>query len=217
MFSLVWLVNFHMLDLYLKIPFLFLWEIIFLPTGIVLYYLRMVGILLCFTWSDLLDFAVSDYVLEEEAREYVNSVHIDDDTVDKYSLPEQSQEDDTEAEVVVEEAPAEETLALPHSVNTVQEPSAMPVEEPVEEPPKRTYASIVSTSMFLSMQPFCLHVSICFCETLFEVFSLIACLLVIESAIVFSLLVHIHFIHAATKTSSEFYPGMWHAHLALHY
>ncbi|XVE77980.1 hypothetical protein DITRI_Ditri13aG0107500 [Diplodiscus trichospermus] len=87
---------------------------------------------------------VSDYVLEEEAREYVNSVHIEDDTVDKYSLPEQPQEEDAEAEVVVEEAPAEENLSLHHGVvNTVQEPPAMPLEEPVGEPPKRTYASIL--------------------------------------------------------------------------
>ncbi|XWS47037.1 hypothetical protein CRYUN_Cryun14cG0118900 [Craigia yunnanensis] len=87
---------------------------------------------------------VSDYVMEEEAREYVNSVYIEDDPVDKYSLPEQPQEEDAEAEVVVEEAPAEETLALHHSVvNTVQEPLATPLEEPVGEPPRRTYASIL--------------------------------------------------------------------------
>ncbi|XP_022771338.1 ras GTPase-activating protein-binding protein 2-like isoform X2 [Durio zibethinus] len=87
---------------------------------------------------------VSDYVLEEEAREYVNSVHIEDDPVDKYSLPEQPQQEDVEAEVVVEEAPADETLASYHSVvNAVQEPTAMALEEPVGKPPKRTYASIL--------------------------------------------------------------------------
>ena len=113
----------------------------------------MVEILIFFFWSNLLDLAVSDYVLEEDAREYVNSVHIEDDPVDKYSLPEQPQEEDAEAEVVVEEAPAEETLALHHSVvNTVQEPPAMPLEEPVGEPPRRTYASIVSIPLLLLMQ-----------------------------------------------------------------
>ncbi|XP_022727505.1 ras GTPase-activating protein-binding protein 2-like isoform X2 [Durio zibethinus] len=87
---------------------------------------------------------VSDYVLEEEAREYVNSVHIEDGPVDRYILTEQPEEEDAEAEVVAEEAPAEETLALHHSVmNTVQEPPAMPLEEPVGDPPKRTYASIL--------------------------------------------------------------------------
>nr|KJB10044.1 hypothetical protein B456_001G181600 [Gossypium raimondii] len=86
----------------------------------------------------------SDYVLEEEAREYVNSVHIDDDPIDKYSLPEQPQEEDFEHEVVVEEAPADETLASHHNVvGIVQEIPAMPLEEPVGEPPRKTYASIV--------------------------------------------------------------------------
>ncbi|XP_039048338.1 nuclear transport factor 2-like [Hibiscus syriacus] len=81
----------------------------------------------------------SDYVLEEEAREYVNSVHIDDDPVDEYSLPEQPQEEDFEAEVVEEEAPATH-----HSVvSTVQETPAMPLEEPVGEAPRKTYASIL--------------------------------------------------------------------------
>ncbi|KAB2021893.1 hypothetical protein ES319_D07G171400v1 [Gossypium barbadense] len=85
----------------------------------------------------------SDYVLEEEAREYVNSVHIDDDPIDKYSLPEQPQEEDFEDEVVVEEAPADETLASHHNVvGIVQEIPAMPLEEPVGELPRKTYASI---------------------------------------------------------------------------
>ncbi|EOX94325.1 Nuclear transport factor 2 family protein with RNA binding domain [Theobroma cacao] len=88
--------------------------------------------------------AVSDYVLEEDAREYVNSVHIEDDPIDKYSLPEQPPDEVVEAEVVVEEAPAEEALASHHSgVNTVQEPPAMPLEEPVAEPARRTYAAIL--------------------------------------------------------------------------
>ncbi|WRX10125.1 Nuclear transport factor 2 domain - like 1 [Theobroma cacao] len=95
----------------------------------------------------------SDYVLEEDAREYVNSVHIEDDPIDKYSLPEQPPDEVVEAEVVVEEAPAEEALASHHSgVNTVQEPPAMPLEEPVAEPARRTYAAIVSTPQLLFMQ-----------------------------------------------------------------
>ncbi|KAE8709369.1 hypothetical protein F3Y22_tig00110332pilonHSYRG01392 [Hibiscus syriacus] len=81
----------------------------------------------------------SDYVLEDKAREYVNSVHIDDDPVDEYSLPEQPQEEDFEAEVV-----AEETPATHHSVvSTVQEAPALPLEEPVGEAPRKTYASIL--------------------------------------------------------------------------
>ncbi|XP_043805626.1 nuclear transport factor 2 isoform X2 [Manihot esculenta] len=87
---------------------------------------------------------VSDYVLEEEAREYVNSVHLEDDPVDNYSLPEQQQQQDFETEVVVEEASVEETPAsFQSAVNVAQEPPASSLEEPVEEPPKKTYASIL--------------------------------------------------------------------------
>ncbi|XVE99035.1 hypothetical protein REPUB_Repub03eG0161800 [Reevesia pubescens] len=87
---------------------------------------------------------VSDYVLEEEARDYVNSVHIEDDLVDKYNLSKQPQQEDVKTKVVAKETSAEETFALHHSVvNSVQEPPAMPLEEPVGEPPRRTYASIL--------------------------------------------------------------------------
>ncbi|KAK9281929.1 hypothetical protein L1049_004837 [Liquidambar formosana] len=87
---------------------------------------------------------VSDYVLEEEAREYVNSVHLEDDPVDEYSLPEQQQQEDPEAEFLVVETPVEESSASVQSVsNVVQDPLADAVEEPVGEPPKKTYASIL--------------------------------------------------------------------------
>ncbi|KAF5738991.1 putative Ras-GTPase-activating protein-binding protein [Tripterygium wilfordii] len=93
--------------------------------------------------SPHLDPPVSDYVLEEEAREFVSSVRIEDDPVDKYSLPEQ-QQPDFDAEIVVEEAPVEEMHASMQSVvNAVQEPVAPTAEEPVGEQPKRTYASIL--------------------------------------------------------------------------
>ncbi|XP_022634876.1 putative G3BP-like protein isoform X2 [Vigna radiata var. radiata] len=88
----------------------------------------------------------SDYGLEEEAREYVNSVHIDDDPVDKYSLPEHQQQlhEDLETEIVVEETSAQEASPPIHNVvHTVQETPAALVEESFEEPPKKTYASIM--------------------------------------------------------------------------
>ncbi|CAJ1899420.1 unnamed protein product [Sphenostylis stenocarpa] len=93
--------------------------------------------------------ASSDYGLEEEAREYVNSVHLDDDPVDKYSLPEHQQQlhEDLETEVVVEETPAQEASPPIHSVaHTVQEPPVTHVEDSLEEPPKKTYASILRVS-----------------------------------------------------------------------
>lgn len=91
----------------------------------------------------------SDYGFEEEAREYVNSVHIDDDPVDKYSLPEQQQQlqEDFESEVVVEEAPAQEASPQVYSVaQTIRETPVAPVEEAYEEPAKKTYASILRVS-----------------------------------------------------------------------
>lgn len=91
---------------------------------------------------------VSDYVLEEEAREYVNSVHIEDDPVDKFSVPEpQQQHQEVETEIVVEETPVEEISAPVQAVvNAVQENPSMTAEEPAEEPPKKTWASILRVS-----------------------------------------------------------------------
>jgi hypothetical protein len=85
---------------------------------------------------------VSDYVLEEEASDYVNAVQIKDDLVDKYSLQEdqhQPQHEDYEDEVAIEETPREEV-----AVDVVHEHRAAPVEEPVGEKSKMSYASIVS-------------------------------------------------------------------------
>ncbi|TKY62314.1 putative G3BP protein [Spatholobus suberectus] len=99
--------------------------------------------------ASLAERPASDYGLEEEAREYVNSVHIDDDPVDKYSLPEHQQQlqEDLENEIVVEETPAQEASPPIHSVaHTVQEPPVALVEESLEEPPKKTYASILRVS-----------------------------------------------------------------------
>ncbi|KAJ7977176.1 Nuclear transport factor 2 family protein with RNA binding domain [Quillaja saponaria] len=85
------------------------------------------------------------YSLDEETREYASSVHIDNDLVDKYSLPDQHQE--LEPEAVVEETPVEETSTSFESVvNTIHEPPVAPVEEPVEEPAKKTWASILRVS-----------------------------------------------------------------------
>lgn len=92
-------------------------------------------------------FAALQYDLEEEAREYIDSVHIDDDLVDKYSLPEEQQQlqEDYETEYVVEETPAQEAPPPIHSVaQTTRETPVAFVEESFEEPAKKTYASIVS-------------------------------------------------------------------------
>lgn len=87
-----------------------------------------------------------DYVLEEEAKDYVDSAHIEDDPMDKYSLQEQPQkeENEAEAEIVAEESPVEETSYFHQNVvSNMQEPSATAPVEPVGELPKKTYASIL--------------------------------------------------------------------------
>lgn len=83
---------------------------------------------------------VSEYALEEEAREYVNSVGIEgDEPVEGYSF----QEHDPEAERVDEESAFEESSVLiQDAATTVQEPVPA-AEETVEELPKLTYASIL--------------------------------------------------------------------------
>ncbi|CAI0385894.1 unnamed protein product [Linum tenue] len=96
--------------------------------------------------------AVSDYALEEEARDYVNSVHIEDTPVDKYSIPE-LQHQDFEDDIPVDETVEEET-PYQGAVEVVHEPSASAVEEAEGEPQKKTYASIVCTSFCPVHLPF---------------------------------------------------------------
>ncbi|XP_010481792.1 PREDICTED: ras GTPase-activating protein-binding protein 1 [Camelina sativa] len=83
---------------------------------------------------------VPDYVLEQEARDYVNAVQIKDDLVDKYSLQEdqhQPQQEDYVDEVAIVETPREEV-----AVDVVHEHRAAPAEEPIEKS-KMSYASIL--------------------------------------------------------------------------
>lgn len=92
----------------------------------------------------------------------MNSVHIEDDPIDKYSVPEQQQQHEFETEVVVEETlPAEETsVSFQGAVNNVHETSSVVVDEPVGEPPKKTYASIVCTNS----KKFVSFVCVCVCS-----------------------------------------------------
>lgn len=97
--------------------------------------------------SPHLEQPVSNYELEEEAREYVDSIHIEDDSpVDKYSLPDESQPEEPQPEIVVKEAPVEESPPLESAadnVSPVEESVPVPVDEPAGEPAKLTYASIL--------------------------------------------------------------------------
>lgn len=93
-----------------------------------------------------LGLTVSNYDLEEEAREYVNLVHIEDVPVDQYNLPEPHQQENPEAEIFVEETPVEETPDFYQAdLNNVPAPPVPADDESVSKPAKKTYASIVCT------------------------------------------------------------------------
>ncbi|XP_058094864.1 nuclear transport factor 2-like isoform X2 [Magnolia sinica] len=104
--------------------------------------------------EQLMALAVSDYMLggEVQAREFVASAHVEEnDTVDKYSIPELQQQV-SEADNLVEETPVEESTAssYPVALETLRDPPPVPVEEPIGEPPKQTYASILRVARGLS-------------------------------------------------------------------
>ncbi|KAL9239067.1 hypothetical protein vseg_013421 [Gypsophila vaccaria] len=121
-----------------------------------------------------LEQTVPNYEFEEETREYVNSLHIEDDSpIDKYSLPDEQQHEELEPETVVKEAPAEEAsliheTAFNHVEESVPapapapvpapapapEPAYEPVPEPAEERGKLSYASILQASKGQSSQSF---------------------------------------------------------------
>ncbi|KAH9615793.1 hypothetical protein KSS87_003155, partial [Heliosperma pusillum] len=103
-----------------------------------------------------LEQTVPNYEYEEETREYVNSLHIEDDSpIDKYSLPDEQQHEEFQSETVVEEAPIEEPSTFESAVNHVADPVLAPVPVPAPEPAhepaaepageraKLSYASIV--------------------------------------------------------------------------
>ncbi|KAG8370842.1 hypothetical protein BUALT_Bualt13G0025400 [Buddleja alternifolia] len=102
-----------------------------------------------------LDLKVSAYALEEEAAEYVNSVYIKgDEPVQEYnyqdnhqpeyeSEPEPELQPKPEGDRLEEESHVEESSAwLQSTVTAVQEPQFY-AEEPIGEPEKLTYASIL--------------------------------------------------------------------------
>lgn len=90
--------------------------------------------------------AVSNYILggEIHAREFSAPVPAEeDDTVDKYSIPEPQQQV-MESDEEIDKTPVEEpTASYPDATNNKRDSPPAPAEEPVVEPPKKTYASIV--------------------------------------------------------------------------
>lgn len=92
-------------------------------------------------------FAVSSYFLGGDilGREFVLPVDIKENgPVDKYSFLEQQLQQAPESENILEHSSVQESNgSLLHTVHTVQEHVAPSNEEPVGEPLKHTYASIV--------------------------------------------------------------------------
>ncbi|XP_074583134.1 nuclear transport factor 2-like isoform X2 [Curcuma longa] len=88
--------------------------------------------------------AVSDYMLRDEiqAQDLLPSVHVEEnDTVENYSnfeAPQLSVSDER-----LDESPAEETASFPIALETTRDPPPATPEEPVGEPTKHTYASIL--------------------------------------------------------------------------
>ncbi|XP_039029695.1 nuclear transport factor 2-like [Hibiscus syriacus] len=91
---------------------------------------------------------VPSYMLGGDIRgqELLASVNAKENgLIDKYSFPEQQLRQAVESESIVENSCGHESNgSLLHTVNTVLEHMPPPVEEPVVEPPKQTYASIVA-------------------------------------------------------------------------
>ncbi|XVE65764.1 hypothetical protein DITRI_Ditri08aG0025700 [Diplodiscus trichospermus] len=89
---------------------------------------------------------VSSYLLggDIQAQEFVVSVDVKENgPVDKYSLPEQQLVQAPESENIMENSSVQESNgSLLHMVHNVQE-HVPPVEEPLGEPQKHTYASIL--------------------------------------------------------------------------
>lgn len=91
-------------------------------------------------------FAVSNYLLggEIQAREFVAPSEVKENgLVDNYSFAEQRLQQIPESEHMLENNAAEESNG--YTVNAVQDHLPPAVEDPVGEPQKHTYASIVCT------------------------------------------------------------------------
>lgn len=82
---------------------------------------------------------------EIQAREYVSPVDVKQNgPIDDYSFPEQRLQQVPESENILEDGPAEELNgSLQNTVNAAQDYLPASVEEPVGEPQKHTYASIL--------------------------------------------------------------------------
>ncbi|THU44827.1 hypothetical protein C4D60_Mb02t11460 [Musa balbisiana] len=88
---------------------------------------------------------VSDYMLGEQvqAQDLGPPVHVEEnDIVEKYSIPEAPRQL-PQPDERIDESPAEDTASYPSGLDTTREPPPATPEEPVGEPTRQTYASIL--------------------------------------------------------------------------
>lgn len=99
--------------------------------------------------------AVLNYIMggEIQTREFAAPADVKENgQAEKYNFPEQRLQHIPQTENILEEDSAEESnVLLQNAVNNVQDPPPVPVDEPREEPQKRTYASIVCTAFISSV------------------------------------------------------------------
>ncbi|PIA36218.1 hypothetical protein AQUCO_03400259v1 [Aquilegia coerulea] len=101
---------------------------------------------------------VSDYMptREIQTRDFVASSNVEEnDLVDNYSFPEQQEQHQAlETNNIVDDTPVEElTSSFSHAMSSIQDPSPVIIEEPVGEPQKHTYASILRVAKAQSTAP----------------------------------------------------------------
>ncbi|CAM8963234.1 unnamed protein product [Rhodiola kirilowii] len=87
--------------------------------------------------------AVPDYADEELATEYLESLNIHDDSLCQYYAQDQQWNDPEHVHEVYEEPVEESAPPQYQAVNSTQDHGTTFVEEPAEEPRKKTYASIL--------------------------------------------------------------------------
>ncbi|KAK4356951.1 hypothetical protein RND71_022561 [Anisodus tanguticus] len=106
--------------------------------------------------SNALQEQVPNYMLglEIQGREYAAAPEIEDNgPVDNYSFPEEQLQHVPEAEKILEDNfAAQSNGSLQNTINAVQDHLSSPVEEPVAEPQKHTYASILQVTKGNSAQ-----------------------------------------------------------------
>lgn len=105
-----------------------------------------------FLFSSLIDetadFAVASYLLggEIQTRDFVAPAVKENGPVKSYGFAEQRLQQVVETENLLDDSVVEQSNGSLHStVNTVQDHLSASVEEPIGEPQKQTYASIVRT------------------------------------------------------------------------